>query len=409
MDRSVSAYNNFFRETPKHRRVTLICTIGPATSSQEMIDQLVECGMDVARLNFSHGSHKQKADIITRIRSAEKRAGRPIAILQDLQGPKLRVGELRGGKPVELKTGMSVTISTAPCFGTAERLYVDYPHLSKETKRGDAILLSDGTITLRVAHTHPAANEIECDIIHGGLLYPRKGVNLPGVKLSIPSLTDKDKDDLVFGIEHGVDWVALSFVREADDIESLRKRITELRMRLGHTTNSVPPKIIAKIEKPEAVFAIASILEAADGIMVARGDLGVEMKQAIVPVIQKEIISLANTKGKPVITATQMLESMVHAPIPTRAEASDVANAVFDGSDAIMLSAETAAGEFPLEAVQYLDRIARETETSPLFSPRRPSPSRSISESIAASACEMAGNIRAACIVVFTHTGASVI
>jgi pyruvate kinase len=365
--------------------------------------------MDVARLNFSHGNHEQKRRIIRLIRRAEKKAGRPIAILQDLQGPKLRVGEFRGGNPVELKTGSTVTITTTPCFGSEERFFVDYASLAKDVGKDDPILLSDGSITLQVSKADATAGEVYCSVLHGGILYPRKGVNLPGIKLSISSMTEKDKTDLAFGIEQGVDWVALSFVREAKDILSLRRRINRIRSRLETPGTSVPPKIIAKIEKPEAVDAIREIMDAADGIMVARGDLGVEMKQVLVPVVQKEIINMANATGKPVITATQMLESMVHAPVPTRAEVSDVANAIFDGSDAIMLSAESAVGKYPLESVAYLDRIARETEASPLFEPRRLSARNEVSDAIAASACELAGSIAASCIVVFTHTGTTAI
>ena len=402
-------YTDFFRETPAHRRVTLICTVGPACDTYEMLVKLIDQGMDVARLNFSHGTLEQKARLIRLIRRAERHVGRPIAILQDLQGPKLRVGELRGGNPVELKNGAKVIITSTPCFGSAEIFYVDYVPLSQDVSPGNPILLADGTITLRVISSDCKKGEVQCEVVHGGMLSPRKGVNLPGIKLSISAITKKDKTDLDFGIRHGVDWVALSFVCEAKEIISLRKRIEKIRSRMDKPKTTIPQKIIAKIEKPEAVQNISSIMDAADGIMVARGDLGVEMKQALVPIIQKEIIHMANSRGIPVITATQMLESMVHAPIPTRAEASDVANAVFDGSDAIMLSAESAAGDFPLESVAYLDRIARETEASPLFEPRRLSARNEVSDAIAASSCELARTIDASCIVVFTHTGTTAI
>ena len=400
--------NRFFSDSAtKHRHATIICTIGPACDSYEMLKKLIEAGMDVARLNFSHGDHEQKKRIIRLIRKAEKETGKPVAILQDLQGPKLRVGEFRGGKPVELINGKKVTITTDPCFGTAERFSVNYPKLPKEVRKNDPILLADGTITLKVLSA--TKHEVVCKIIHGGNLSAHKGVNLPGVRLSIPALTEKDKKDLEFGVKEGVNWIALSFVRKAKDIIDLRKRIFNIYNSLPHNKNSFPPKIIAKIEKPEGVDNFSEITEESDGIMVARGDLGVEINPWKVPVIQKEIISFANKLNKPVITATQMLVSMVNSPIATRAETSDVANALFDGADAVMLSEETAMGKFPIEVVKYMDKIAKETESSVLFNPVKYSPSGDVADAVASSAAEIAKNIKASCIVVFTHTGMTAI
>jgi len=396
--------NSFFTDsTSRHRHATIICTIGPACDSYEELKKLIEAGMDVARLNFSHGHNKHKRHIIRLIRKAEKEMGKSVSILQDLQGIKLRVGEFRGGAPVELKDGKKVTITTAPCFGTPEMFSVNYPRLPKEVRKNDPILLADGTITLKVLSA--TKYEVKCKIIHGGTLSAHKGVNLPGVKLSVPSLTEKDKKDLDFGVKEGVNWIALSFVRTAKDITDLRKRILKIYNSLPHNKDSSPPKIIAKIEKPDALENFSEIIEAADGIMVARGDLGVEIKPWKVPIVQKEIISAGNKLNKPVITATQMLVSMVKSPLATRAETSDVANALFDGADGVMLSEETAVGKNPVEVVEYMDKIAKETEASPLFKPVKYAPSDDISDAVASSAAEIAKNIKACCIVVFTYSG----
>ena len=395
---------NFFSNVlPRHRFATIVCTIGPTCNTLPMLKKLIYAGMNVARLNFSHGTHEEKKHLIKLIRKAEKETGRPIAILQDLQGPKLRVGELKGGGPINLINGKTVTLTTVPCFGTAEKFYVDYKNLHNEVKPGDPILLADGTIALQVIKKNNT--EVLCKIIHGGELYPRKGVNLPGVKMSVPSLTPKDVKDLKFGVEHGVDWIALSFVREAKDIIKLRARIKKLRAALKKLPTSIPPKIIAKIEKPEAVENLTAILDATDAIMVARGDLGVELSISKVPVVQKEMIHLANKVGKPVITATQMLESMTQASIPTRAEASDVANAIFDGTDAVMLSAETAFGKFPEEAVKSLNLISRQAEYSHLFNPKCCEIRSNTMHAIAASASDTAEEIGASSVVVFTYSG----
>ena len=400
----MSKKNNFFKDNlNRHRFATIVCTIGPTCNTLEMLKKLILAGMNVARLNFSHGTHKEKNKLIKLIRQAEKETGKPIAILQDLQGPKLRVGELKGGKPINLVNDACVIITTEPCFGTDEKFYVNYKNLPNEVQPGDPILLADGTIALQVVKKNKT--EIKCKVIHGGELYPRKGVNLPGVKMSVPSLTPKDVKDLKFGVEHGVDWIALSFVREAKDITKLSARINRIRSSLKKLPTSIPPKIIAKIEKPEAVENLDDILDKADGIMVARGDLGVELSISRVPIIQKEIINLANKIGKPVITATQMLESMTHAAIPTRAEAGDVANAIFDGTDAVMLSAETAFGKFPEQAVKALNLITRQAEYSHLFKPCRCEIKSRTMHALAAAASETAEEIGAKSVVVYTFTG----
>ena len=394
-------FGDFFREAPKVRRTKIVCTMGPAVSGKEKVRELIECGMDVARLNFSHGTHQQKDEIIADVRAAAKEAGKTVAILQDLQGPKLRVGEMRGGKPIQLKDHAKLTICNEPVFGTAERVYVDYPKLAEEVEVGEPIRLADGSITLKVVSTDKANGEIVCEVIHGGELYPRKGVNLPGVKLSISSLTKKDREDLAYGVAKGVDWIALSFVRSAADIKELRTLVDELYAKLENPVNSQKPKLLAKIEKPEALSCLADIVEASDGIMVARGDLGVEMPLSLVPVAQKAIIAEANKAGKPVITATQMLESMINAPVATRAEACDVANAVFDGSDAVMLSAETAMGQYPKEAVSFMARVLAETEASPIYKNNL----YDIADEMAQAACSLSDWEKTDALVVYTETG----
>ena len=396
-----NVFGDFFREAPKVRRTKIVCTMGPAVSGKEKVKELIECGMDVARLNFSHGTHKQKDEIIEDVRAAAKEAGKTVAILQDLQGPKLRVGEMRGGKPVVLEDNSTLVICSEPIFGTAERVFVDYPKLAEEVEVGSPILLADGSITLKVLAADKASGEITCKVIHGGELYPRKGVNLPGVKLSISSLTKKDREDLAYGVKSGVDWIALSFVRSAADIEELRSLVDEIYASLDSPVNSQKPKLLAKIEKPEALSCLSEIVAASDGIMVARGDLGVEMPLSLVPVAQKAIIAEANKAGKPVITATQMLESMINAPVATRAEACDVANAVFDGSDAVMLSAETAMGQYPKEAVSFMARVLAETEASPIYKNNL----YDIADEMAQAACSLSDWEKTDALVVYTETG----
>lgn len=340
------------------RFAKIVCTLGPSSSDEAVIRKLVASGMDVARLNFSHGTHESHALLIETIRKISQEINRPIAILQDLQGPKLRVGVLPA-EGIELKAGETVYLysidSPAPAQKEGEISFgLDVPHLSKAVKAGNRILLDDGNLELNVLEV--SGETVKTKVIFGGLLTSHKGVNLPGADLQIPIVTEKDKLDLAFGIEHGVDFIAISFVETANDIQIARDEIKRL------TNGKRGPAIIAKLERPEAIHNLHEIMHATDGVMVARGDLGVETSASQVPIMQKEIITMANHHAKIVITATQMLDSMIHNPRPTRAEASDVANAVFDGTDAVMLSGETASGSFPVEAVQMMDAIVREAE-----------------------------------------------
>ncbi len=355
--------------------------------------------MDVARLNFSHGSHQDHALHIQTLRKIAAEEGKTICILQDLQGPKIRTGALKGHKPITLKTGGQVTITTRDVEGTAELISTTFQGLADEVKSGTCILLSDGRIELRVSDV--IGDDIECQVINGGVLGEHQGINLPGAALSIPALTDKDRKDLEFGLEHGVDTIALSFVRSAADVIEAKKIIAAHK-------KDVP--VIAKLEKPQALDQLEAILEASDGVMVARGDLGVEMPPEKVPVIQKHVIRRATEWRKPVIIATQMLESMIENPRPTRAEASDVANAIFDGTDAVMLSAETASGRYPKEAVCMMAKIVVEAESNmaDYMQPRRRSRrGLSISETICESIAHAAEDLHIAAIAVFTETGSS--
>lgn len=381
----------------KDRRAKIVCTLGPASSSAAAIEKLVGAGMDVARLNFSHGTHAEHARNVMEVRRASGKYERPIAILADLQGPKIRTGTLEGGRPVRLRFGQKLTITTKRISGTAEAISTTFRALPHSVHKGDPILLSDGEIALRVLSTH--GNEVACHVENGGELGEHKGINLPGIRLKIPSLTSKDRADLKFALEHGADYVALSFVRTARDVKAAKAAIA----RQGKST-----PVIAKLEKPEAIENLDEILSVADGVMVARGDLGVEMSPEKVPVVQKEIISRARDALVPVITATQMLDSMQKNPRPTRAEASDVANAIFDGSDALMLSGETAAGMYPLESVEMMDRIIREAEWAvdePLR-PARPAELH-IGEAIAEAICHAAEELHMRVVAVFTETGLS--
>ncbi|MGA9523225.1 MAG: pyruvate kinase [Myxococcaceae bacterium] len=336
------------------RRAKIVCTLGPSSLNQETLEKLVEAGMDVARLNFSHGSHEQHAEAIRMIRSAQLKVRKPVAILQDLQGPKIRTGRFVKGS-TELKEGTEFVITTDETVpGTDEIVSTTYPHLAADVNPGDAILLDDGLLELRVKTTDKKSL-VRTEVVHGGVLKNNKGINLPGVALRAEALTAKDRDDLLFGVKAGVDYVALSFVRQPSDLESARQAMAE-------AGRQIP--IIAKLEKPEAIARLDAILAKTDGVMVARGDLGVEIPPEEVPAIQKDIIRRANARGLPVIVATQMLNSMIDNPRPTRAEASDVANAIYDGADAVMLSGESASGRYPLESVQMMDRIVLAAESS---------------------------------------------
>jgi pyruvate kinase len=389
-------------QSASSRRAKIICTIGPACNSEAAMRDLLRLGMDVARLNFSHGSHEDHAHNIVRLRRAAEREGRTICILQDLQGPKIRTGTLVGHEPVLLKNGSVVTITPRDIPGTATRISTTFPDLARELSPGARILLSDGLIELRVRSTR--GKDILCDVLNGGLLGEHKGINLPGVALSIPALTEKDRKDLEFGLHHGVDAVALSFVRSAADVRMVKQIIAAHISQIGA---EVP--LIAKLEKPQAIDHLEEILEAADGVMVARGDLGVEMAPEKVPVIQKQVIRRAAAWRKPVITATQMLESMIENPRPTRAEASDVANAIFDGTDAVMLSAETATGQYPRESVSIMSRIVVEAESNmgDFQQPRRRREHHglSVAETICESIAHAAEDLPMGAIAVFTETG----
>mgnify|MGYP000053041720 CR=1 FL=1 len=379
------------------RKTKIVATIGPASNNRNMLEKLVAAGMNVARLNFSHGNYETHGDVIRTIRSISRMMNRPVGILLDLQGPKIRVGKLTNNQPVKLKRNSTFSITSRALPGTADMVSTTYPNLVKDVKKDDTILLDDGLIRLQVIAAR--GDTVTCRVISGGLLKENKGINLPGVKVSAPSLTEKDKRDVNFGIQNGVDFFALSFVRTADDL----KQIKAIQKTQGA---SIP--VIAKIEKPEAVENLVSILGVADGIMVARGDLGVELQPEQVPTIQKQIIDAALKKNKPVITATQMLETMSVNPIPTRAEASDVANALFDGTDAVMLSGETASGRYPVKALQMMAKIADQAESSPFmrynlqFEADAADP---VTHAVARSAVNILHETKARCIVAFSVSG----
>jgi pyruvate kinase len=339
------------------RKAKIVATIGPASDREEILEKLVLAGMNVARMNFSHGTHEEHAERIRRIRQVAKKVGKCVGILQDLQGPKIRVGELPG--PIQLAEGEEVTLyatGTSPGATSEKKIPVDFRQLFDSVQTSDRLLLDDGRLTLEVVSVEEPSS-LSAKVIVGGTLSSHKGINLPGVRLRIPGFTVKDEEDLAFGISQDVDAVAVSFVRTADEIQKVHDAIERI------CSGKRPPLLIAKLEKPEALENLEAILDVVDGVMVARGDLGVELPPERVPVQQKHIIRTANRRAKLVVTATQMLESMIVNPLPTRAEASDVANAVFDGTDAVMLSAETAAGKYPVESVQMMDRIVREAET----------------------------------------------
>jgi len=357
--------------------------------------------MDVARINFSHGNHSQHLRTLKIIHQAAKDKGEPISIIMDLQGPKIRIGDLKTAS-VELKEGAKVTITTRPVVGDAQTLSTTYQHLPKDVKVGNRILLDDGKIELKVIGVD--RQDVRLRVVSGGVLTAHKGINLPGIKVSAPSLTEKDKNDLLFAFKHDVDYVALSFVRRAHDVASLRDLIIEK----GPKGRKIP--IIAKIEKDEAIKNIDEILKETDAVMVARGDLGVELPTEDVPLLQKMIVRKCNELGKPVIIATQMLESMIENPRPTRAEASDVANAVLDGADAVMLSGETSVGKYPVQAIEVMNRIITKTEEqSALQNPFDPDwiPSSHEYDPLSRSACILADQLKASTIVALTHSGST--
>ncbi len=384
------------------RRTKIVCTIGPASSSVEELDRLAAAGMDVARLNFSHGTHAEHAAVLRRIRAGEERWGRTVAILQDLQGPKIRLGTFgaKGGGRVDLEPGRPFVLSRRPCVGTAERAYVAPPESLDEVKVGDQVLMDDGMIQLRVEDATP--EEVRCRVIAGGRISDHKGLSLPRVALPVSCLTAKDRVDLQFGIEQGVDFVAISFVRSAGDI-------AEVRRFLADQGASLP--IVAKLERQEVMENLPGILTTVDAVMVARGDLGVDVPLEDVPHLQKEIIRQARAAKVPVIVATQMLESMVTHLRPTRAEVSDVATAIFDGADAIMLSAETASGRYPHEAVEVMSRVAVRAEKAVLtmepMRRRRTDTHVGFPEAVSNAAAMAANALDARAIVAFTQSGFS--
>lgn len=385
------------------RRTKIVCTIGPATNSEAQLEQLMRAGMNVARLNFSHGTHQEHEQVIECVRALSARLDCAVAILQDLQGPKIRTGALQDGKPVRLVDGTQVTITTRDMVGDGQCISTTYKDLPQDVKVGDRILLDDGLLELRVVSADET--DVHCLVVHGGLLGEHKGINLPGVAVSAPALTEKDRDDLLFGIKHGVDYVALSFVRSPEDVREAKHLIQQYVIEVYGEEEKRDIPLIAKIEKPEAVEQLDEILDVVDGVMVARGDLGVEMPQEKVPLIQKRIIARCNECGLPVITATQMLESMVTNPRPTRAEVNDVSNSILDGTDAVMLSAETSVGAFPIEAVQMMARIAMETETNyhtagpPIYK------HRSLAQAVSHAARALAEDTNVHDIIVFTRSG----
>lgn len=383
-----------------HGKTKTVCTLGPSTSSVEMLVQMIHAGMDVVRLNFSHGTYEDHLSTLQNVQEAMRRTGEQLAVLQDLQGPKIRIGDLNVPF-IELRTGEHFTITTDLVMGDEHRVNTTYTNLTKDVQPGDKILLDDGKLRLRVLEVR--TNDVLCEVVVGGTLSAHKGINLPGVSVSAPSFTAKDLLDLEFGIRHDMDYVALSFVRSAEDIRDLRKAIIE-RIEDGRYL-----PIIAKIEKPQAIANIDAIIAEADGIMVARGDLGVELPPEDVPILQKMIIKKCNQAGKPVIIATQMLESMINNPTPTRAEASDVANAVLDGGDAVMLSGETSVGKYPLEAVLIMDRIIKKVESEQIGNLRVLDRPHGVIESrldaLGRAACVLAEQMSAAAIVMVTHSG----
>ncbi len=379
------------------RNTKIVATLGPSSASHEIIRSLIEAGADVFRLNLSHGRQQDHAARIATVRALAREMGVAPAILLDLQGPKIRLGEIEGGA-CQLETGAEFTITTEPCIGNAARASTVYKDFARDVKPGDRVLINDGAVELVVLAT--TEKEARCRVVSGGAIGSRKGINLPGAAVSSPSLTEKDRDDLRFGVEAGVDLVALSFVRRREDMTRLRAFLKDL---------GVDTPVIAKIEKPEGWDNFDEILEESDGVMVARGDLGVEIALEKVPAIQKSVIERSRRRGRFVITATQMLESMIENALPTRAEVSDVANAIHDGTDAVMLSAETSAGKHPVEAVRMMARIAAEAEGScgRLTRDLPEGTERSEPEIVADAAWQAARAIGARAIVVFTTSGAT--
>ena len=373
--------------------------MGPASNTEERLEALIQAGMNVARLNFSHGEHAIHGQTIANVRKVDEKLGTHTALLADLQGPKLRIGELEGGQ-IDLAQGAELVIRTGSEVGTSGVVYTNYMKFARDVKAGEPVLMDDGKLELRVLETD-GKGEVRCEVVHGGVLKPRKGINLPSTAISLPCITEKDAVDLAYALEQDVDWIGLSFVRNAQDIVELRERI---EAEGKHT------RIIAKIEKPEALEDLDGILEETDAVMIARGDLGVEIPKQEVPLVQKDIIQRCMHMGKPVIVATQMMESMIEASVPTRAEVNDVANAVLDGADAVMLSAETSVGAYPVEAVTAMTDIIESMEGQDRMyyherPPLSPEDDRFISDSMCYNACRLAKRVNATAIVTMTFSG----
>jgi pyruvate kinase len=378
----------------RHRRTKIVATLGPSSSSPEMIERLFRGGADVFRLNFSHGTHEDHGANVATVRALEESAGRPIGLLADVQGPKLRIGRFGGGR-IHLSPGQEFRLDMDPTPGSVRRVQLPHPEILAAAGPDTTLLLDDGKLRLRVSRNR--GDHLECEVLTGGALSDRKGVNVPDIMLNIPALTEKDRRDLEFALRQGVDFIGLSFVQRPEDVAEAK------------TIAAGRAWIVAKIEKPQALEHLDAVLDLADAAMVARGDLGVELPPEEVPLAQKRIILAARMRGKPVIVATQMLESMINAPAPTRAEASDVAGAVFDGADAVMLSAETAAGQYPLEAVDMMDRIVTRVERDEgwraLTNASCPAAERSVSGAVADAASQVARSIGARTIAAFTSSG----
>ena len=383
-------------ERVSYNKTKIVATVGPASSSKEMLRALVKEGVDVFRLNFSHGIHSDHLKVIENVREINKDLGSTVALLLDLQGPKIRVNEMQPG--IEIVPGQELTITTREVLGNNELVSTSYERLPKDVKIGDMVLIDDGKIELRVKEVRDI--DVICTVVYGGPLKSRKGINLPQTKVTAPSLTEKDMQDLEFGLKHNVDWIALSFVRKATDIEILKDIINR---------NRSTSRIVAKIEKPEALENIDAIIEVTDAVMVARGDLGVEIWMEEVPMVQKMLVEKCNKAAKPVIVATQMMESMIENPRPTRAETNDVANAVMDGADAVMLSAETAAGKYPIEVVRSMVRTISSVEKNKKmyyhFRDLDPSSPIYIHDSLVQAACKLAQDVGAKAIVGMTSSG----
>lgn len=381
---------------PRGRKVKILATVGPASRSPEMLEKLYRAGADAFRVNMSHGDHAVHAETIAAIRALERKVNRPITVLCDLQGPKLRVGSFKDGRAV-IRHSSHFTLDRNPELGDETRVHLPHPELFGILRKDQRLLIDDGKLRLRVIRADE--NEILCSAEVGGVISDRKGVNVPDAVIPVPAMTDKDRRDLAFAVGQGADWIALSFVQRPEDVAEAR------RLMGGHGA------LMAKIEKPAAISRLDEILEIADGLMVARGDLGVELNPEQVPPLQKRIVEKARREGKPVVVATQMLESMIESPTPTRAEVSDVANAVYDGADAVMLSAETAAGAWPVEAVTIMDRIASEVEADPGYAARvhfietRPDPTTA--DALAEACASIARTVPIAGIIVFTGSGST--